>query len=650
MSAAAGGPPPRPLSDAERKVFRRAGIDTEAEMRAWIAAGIGPYEAESFCEAGVDDVATAARWRSEGMSGGYLLAAKRAGLDDDEARARHGAGKPPVDPDPAVGEESPWDRYPELDETTDRHAAALEVSAREFANLAGATDTSIVAHWRKSSKSGETFPRALSSGRDPHYGALEVIGFLRHQKRLSKHQPDGTWYWRQAIAGLPAATSHGGDALRPYVVALVVLGTLQRRAEGLANVVASLEAASRSSQPAGYARETIIAAVTTAATHDDDEELAALLESAVSNVAVNPPVLAAALHGLDEALAKGADPNDLLDTALDTLDAVTPGSPVTVDALTEVFAGLVDDAPTNCVVCDPACGEGAVLRAVARRRHTAHLVGVERAHAPWVVAKLRFWLDHATGAPTPTDVELLELDAVLDTPLDHRTFDVVVIDPPVTGRKGPQHRHWFDLIDRTLTATGTAAVLSPSRLLEAPNPTARIDRITPKLGAGGLTSVVFLPANLQFGSRQPLALCILTGDDHPTRQHDTIAVIDLTRATIEPTPPDGDTAPPSTAATNTVRSAQIRQTLHLWLTAGATTPTVDKVTKTLGWPKVTIVDGTQARHEGLAPDRAGDLPPEAVDLADQLASLLEAHPDVTGTTTLRSALDRFLRSKRPKPS
>ncbi|MGI8755650.1 MAG: methyltransferase domain-containing protein [Acidimicrobiales bacterium] len=399
---------------------------------------------------------------------------------------------PPLDP-------SDLAEHQELDAV----AGQFLISVGDVVALSGRPPWA-VAQWRK--RVADPFPEPVEGGRSPQFNAAQVLDWLRSQRDskqalLPPGEPRPAWFWNQAAALLPGATSADErQHLRVYVAALVTLG-------------AALRTESRPSQRGtGRALDATAADLNTQAKKVEQRrpDLRGLLVANLTLVTPKAEVLATLTLTLDHALRPPArDGSDigmvaagLLDDALDTLTELAATAPTTHPLVADITGKIARHWPATRAL-DAACGEGVLLAELARRHPDLELVGVDLDEAAAATARLRLGLRAANA-------EVRNIDALLTDDLRDGGFDIAVLDPPA-GDLGP----WVELMSDALTAQGHAVVALRATSLRGSAESLVAHRQT--------AAVVLLPASVRQGGRDTQALAVVSR----TGGHDTILVVDL---------------------------------------------------------------------------------------------------------------------------
>lgn len=131
-----------------------------------------------------------------------------------------------------------------------------------------------------------------------------------------------------------------------------------------------------------------------------------------------------------------------------------PPNPTSTDPAVAKLVASVAATTAKESVLDPACGEGGLLAAFARRRpRPPGLYGQEKDESRWqlAVARLACWSDSPEVGITRGD-SMESLDG---------SYDVVVLDPPAEWRP----RDCLAVIDRTKNTNGRAIVVAPQEVV-----------------------------------------------------------------------------------------------------------------------------------------------------------------------------------------
>ncbi len=180
-----------------------------------------------------------------------------------------------------------------------------------------------------------------------------------------------------------------------------------------------------------------------------------LLEE-VPTVVVGSSRLAGALF---DALNSGLSGSDLLDTTLERLPsspALGGGSALTASGLSRLMVATGDPHPGEHVL-DLASGEGGLLlHAAEQAGGPVELTGYEADPVSWAIAKSRFYL---RGLAVD-----LRLEKSLDGNGSLPTADLVLIDPPLEGRR--TYHLWLSLAAGCVGSAGRAVVALPAISLD----------------------------------------------------------------------------------------------------------------------------------------------------------------------------------------
>ncbi len=356
----------------------------------------------------------------------------------------------------------------------------LKVTSGEIADLAG-KDPSAVTHWRKGKKG---FPEPVVGGRSPLFRYDEAHDWLEEHNKLA-HEPEPAWLWRKSVQALHESTGVADRSrLRGYVTTMVVV---------VPDFLDDLDDFVELRETEGFDRwldET---------DRDLDTETVEFLREHINDVKPHGETLRCAARAFRYALDNQCTEWELLDGALDALDALSPvqtttSLPVT-DLITELIGNLAGHAGT---VADLACGEATLITGLLKRDlpSDARFVGVEKDRDTAAIARIRLML---RGSSTTADIQVGDSLAEAATA---GQFDAVVIDPPTKKTKA-----WLDLARKSLATnqTSRAFVLLPRSALVADGPCASLTR------ERRLEAVVYLPNRLKKDSRG-LALCVITSE------------------------------------------------------------------------------------------------------------------------------------------
>jgi len=368
-----------------------------------------------------------------------------------------------------------------LDDRDLRHIRRyLKVTSSEIADLAG-KDPSAVTHWRKGKKG---FPEPVVGGRSPLFRYDEAHNWLKEHNKLA-HEPDPAWLWRKSVQALHESTGvEDRSRLRGYVTTMVVV---------VPDFTDDLDDFVELRETEGFDRwrdET---------GRDLDTETEKFLGQHINDVKPHGETLKCAARALRYALRKQCAEWELLDYALNALDALSPVQTTTslpvADLITELIGNLAGPAGA---VADLACGEATLITGLLKREllSDARFVGVEKDRDTAAIARIRLMLH---GSSTTADIQVGDSLAENSTP---GPFDTVVIDPPTKKTKA-----WLDLACKNLATnqTSRAFVLLPRSALVADGPCASL------IKERRLEAVVSLPNRLKKDSRG-LALCVITSE------------------------------------------------------------------------------------------------------------------------------------------
>jgi hypothetical protein len=162
---------------------------------------------------------------------------------------------------------------------------------------------------------------------------------------------------------------------------------------------------------------------------------------------------------ISDALVSGIAASDLVDITLERLPsalALGGGSAYTASGLSRLMVAAADPHPGEHVL-DLAAGQGGLLVYAAEQAGgTVELTGYEADPASWAIAKTRFYLRGL--------VVDLRLDKSLDGTQPLPVADLVLVDPPLEGRR--TYQRWLSVAAGCMAERGRAVVALPAVSLD----------------------------------------------------------------------------------------------------------------------------------------------------------------------------------------
>lgn len=492
-----------------------------------------------------------------------------------------------------------------------RIAEKLVVTVSDVAELVDRPPWAVT-QWRK--RVSDPFPEPISAGRSPQFNAGEVLAWLRVNEGLGEDRPSASWYWRHAVALLPAATDPTQRPhLRGYVAALVALG-------------AALHDVGRSTNTRQLALGASSASLVAAAERVEQQrsEWDGLLATRLAMVDPDPDVLGTLTRTIDLVLEAASQRSQsklpvsakLFDDGLTALAELAPDAAASHPLLVDLASAITSSWP-GATVLDPACGEAMLLARVDSDRRPRLLVGIERDPQVAGTARTRLALRGSTA-------EIIYADALRGADLVDHSVDIVLLDPP-TGGSAAGLGSWLALVTRVLALGGRAAVAMPAASLRASASAAEL------LHRRRVAAVVLLPPTVRHAARDTQSLTIIGS----AGQHEQILVADL-----RPVRPSRSVRPAEHAR-------QFNGVAHLidaWLADpdadGADLPAFRDRTGI----RAEIVGAAEALVSGVTTVSTTAPSPEIADAVANLQGLLAGGRDLPGADRLDKALRSFARA------
>lgn len=490
------------------------------------------------------------------LSARDLNALYRAGLAPDEVEAWARSALSPFGAEhPGPSRRKPKNRalsepdgtpavLAELRERCPASGIQYLVSLREIAELAG-VEAQVISRWR----SDVAFPTPVIGGRSPRFSVADVVQFLwsvrpRLGARPGRGIPSVTgWVWVLAVRA--AATNS------PGVVTRSALAELVGNAAGL--------------QP---------------------PELDGLDRLARRSVAATDLA-----RRLDDALAAGIGPSELLDDGLDELNLLETSSEsnTTAHALAELMTALADPR-AGMTVLAPAVGEGELLIWCGQHAgRKATLLGQDLAPHAVGIARVRMALRG------------LNADLRCANAFDSEAFrgvaaDRVIVDPPMKA-ENVTIADWLSYTASHLAAGGRGVVLVPTNAV--PQGTSRRAALDEMFDQRRVEALVLLPPPLRPGTRDFVAVCVLGA----AGEFDQTLVVDLVRQ-------------PVSSASRQVTASRFDPSPRDWLPTRRVTEALDSFRSTgrAEWEHAAVWSASDLRGGGLKSSGRRDVPQRAAAL------------------------------------